>query len=101
MMIVMKWISGWDDYYHYLSYINDQKVCLASSTNQWEDQGGPLVTSYDGDGVTAGQNYELIGIGSYSWSCGSKHPATYSRTTSVLDWIGNVTKESFNTCSRT
>ena len=31
--------------------------------------GGPLVTSGDGDGVTPGQNYELIGVVSWGYGC--------------------------------
>lgn len=32
------------------------------------DSGGPLVSAGPGDGVTAGQNYELIGV--VSWDLG-------------------------------
>ena len=30
--------------------------------------GGPLITSNGGDGITAGQNYELIGVASMHYN---------------------------------
>jgi len=52
------------------------------------DSGGPLITSESGDGVTPGQNYQLIGVTSWGYGCAwSGYPGVYSRITSVLDWI--------------
>ena len=44
------------------------------------DSGGPLVTSSSGDGVTPGQNYELIGVVSFGQGCAlAKYPGVYVR----------------------
>lgn len=44
------------------------------------DSGGPLVTSQSGDGVTAGQNYDLIGVVSWGYGCAApNYPGVYSR----------------------
>lgn len=58
------------------------------------DSGGPLVTSGSGDGVTAGQNYEQIGV--VSWGLESW---VYARVTKQLRWIHRNIKES-ETCPR-
>lgn len=42
------------------------------------DSGGPLVSSGDGDGVTPGSNYELIGVVSWGDGCGD-YPGVYAR----------------------
>ena len=44
------------------------------------DSGGPLVCSKSGDGVTPGQNYDLIGVVSWGKSCAlPKYPGVYAR----------------------
>ncbi len=45
------------------------------------DSGGPLITSKSGDGVTPGQNYQLIGVTSWRRnSCAEPgFPGVYSR----------------------
>ena len=44
------------------------------------DSGGPLVSSGTGDGVTAGQNYDLVGVVSWGAGCADKdYPGVYAR----------------------
>ena len=63
--------------------------------------GGPLVTAGSGNGVTAGQNYELIGVVSWGSGCASaSYPGVYSRVTMQLDWITATTGAGWNTCPR-
>jgi len=62
------------------------------------DSGGPLITS-SGDGVTPGQNYELIGVVNFGGWCGAYNwrkyeiPGVYARITSELDWIKRTTSD--------
>jgi len=52
------------------------------------DSGGPLISSGDGDGVTEGQNYEIIGVNSFGLGCARPgFPGVYARVSTVLDWI--------------
>ena len=63
--------------------------------------GGPLVTSGTGDGVTAGQNYELIGVVSWGYGCTSAtDPGGYTRVSKQLNWISTKTGSTWNTCQR-
>merc|ERR1711872_406394 len=65
-----------------------------------DDSGGPLVSS-KGDGVTAGQNYEQVGVVSWGYGCAhAKYPGVYARTTTQLDWIRQETSSSWTTCPR-
>jgi len=65
------------------------------------DSGGPLVTCGDGDGVTPGENYDLIGVVSWGYGCASaRFPGVYARVTEVIDWIEDNTEGTFNTCPR-
>merc|ERR1712142_1437187 len=66
------------------------------------DSGGPLVSSGSGDGTTAGQNYEQIGVVSWGYGCAvARYPGVYARTSKVISWINSNTSGSFNTCPRT
>ena len=80
-----------------------------NQTSCYGDSGGPLVTTRrDGDdGVTPGQNYELIGVVSFggrpdpqtaSLSC--YNPNYFARVTFALDWIKEVMKDSDPFCPR-
>ena len=63
--------------------------------------GGPLVTAGSGDGVTAGGNYELIGVVSWGAGCAeAAYPGVYARVTKQLDWISDTTQQSWSTCPR-
>ena len=63
--------------------------------------GGPLVTAGSGSGVTAGQNYELIGVVSWGAGCAeASHPGVYSRVTKQLEWIADTTANGWSTCPR-
>ena len=63
--------------------------------------GGPLVTAGTGDGVTAGGNYELIGVVSWGRGCAeADHPGVYARVTSQLDWIKQTTASHWSSCPR-
>jgi len=65
------------------------------------DSGGPLVTAGSGDGVTAGGNYELIGVVSWGAGCAeAAYPGVYARVTKQLDWISDTTQQSWSTCPR-
>jgi len=66
------------------------------------DSGGPLVTKEWGhSGTVPGQNYELIGVNSFTanGTC-VDHPQGYARVTAQLKWIKEKTKGS-KTCPRT
>jgi len=66
------------------------------------DSGGPLVTASNGNGVTPGQNYELVGVVSWGVGCAlANYPGVYARVTEALTWIDSNTSGSFNTCPRT
>ena len=44
------------------------------------DSGGPLVSSGTGDGVSPGQNYDLVGVVSWGFGCADKdYPGVYAR----------------------
>lgn len=66
------------------------------------DSGGPLITASGGDGQTAGQNYELIGVVStiYDYDCGDPDfPGIYARVTEAFNFIDSVAGN-LNTCPR-
>jgi len=89
--------------------ITDQMLCANAESGEGGkdacqgDSGGPLVTKEEAsDGVTAGQNYELIGVVSWGIGCGEKeYPGVYARVSSVLDWININSDASINSCPRT
>ena len=63
--------------------------------------GGPLVTAGTGDGVSAGGNYELIGVVSWGIRCAeADYPGVYARVTKQLDWIYDTTQQGWSTCPR-
>ena len=82
-----------------------------NQTGCFGDSGGPLVTTRRAgdDGVTPGQNYELIGVVSFG---GLPDPPTlfqfltcynpnyFARVTSALDWIKEQMKDSDPFCPR-
>jgi len=63
------------------------------------DSGGPLITTNGGNGITPGENYELIGVTSWGWGCG-KYPGVYARVTEVMGWILKSVRNKLNTCPR-
>jgi len=97
---------------------NDQ--CLDKRLTKWNicttygvckgDSGGPLITSGSGDGVTPGQNYELIGVAMAVEMTEVGNPACYGeerspsdlyvRVTLHLDWIYDNAIDGFKTCPR-
>jgi len=87
------------------SWITSQMLCANVDGGGKDacqgDSGGPLVTAGSGNGVTAGQNYELIGVVSWGSGCASaSYPGVYSRVTMQLDWITATTGAGWNTCPR-
>ena len=70
------------------------------------DSGGPLMTKRAGDdGVTPGQNYELIGAASFGapigQACNASGYTVYGRVTSILDWIEKETAGTdYSNCGR-
>ena len=53
--------------------------------------GGPLVTKGWGDGVTPGQNFELIGVVSWGYRCAQiEYPGVFARVTEALHWITSI-----------
>ena len=76
-------------------------ICCFCFLNDVENTGGPLVTSETGNGMTAGQNYELIGVVSWGEGCAeAKHPGVYARVTKQLDWIKDTTATGWSTFPR-
>merc|ERR1712002_696027 len=87
--------------YEPLAVITDQMLCAMVDGGGKDacqgDSGGPLVTSGDGSGVTAGQNYELIGVVSWGDGCaGPSSPGVYSRVASQLAWITETTSSGWS-----
>merc|ERR1711973_633675 len=84
-----------NNYDWYSDEITNQMICAANSGKDScpGDSGGPMVITA-GDGVSPGQNYELIGV--VSFGLGKKcalplYPGVYARVTSVLnDWIKKI-----------
>jgi len=64
------------------------------------DSGGPLISSKGGNGFSPGGNYELVGVNSWGYGCGT-HPGVFARVTTVLDWIHESVGGNLNTCPRT
>jgi len=94
-----------NDYGYPSNSITDQMLCAnvegGGKDSCQGDSGGPLVTAGAGDGVTAGENYELIGVVSWGWGCAeADHPGVYARVTKQLEWIYNTTQQGWSTCPR-
>merc|ERR1712227_505986 len=66
------------------------------------DSGGPLITKEVGDsGTVPGQNYELIGVTSFTKTGTCKdHFQAFARVTAQWEWIREETKDSWRTCPR-
>merc|ERR1712154_469837 len=94
-----------NDYDYGSSQITDQMLCASVPSGGKDscqgDSGGPLVTSGMGDGVTAGQNYELIGVVSWGYGCAeATAPGVYARVTAQKPWIMDTAKPFGTTCPR-
>jgi len=84
----------------------DQVLCAEGDGGKgicFGDSGGPLVTKEAGNtGTVAGQNYELIGVTSFTSGGSCKDTLQgFARVTAQLDWIREKTKDSWRTCPRT
>jgi len=91
----------------YGSSISARMLCAITAGGQGGkdacqgDSGGPLVSSGTGDGVTAGQNYDLVGVVSWGAGCADKdYPGVYARVTDQVAWIQSKSKYSQGTCPR-
>jgi len=94
-----------NDYGYYSYEISDSMLCANVAGGGKDscdgDSGGPLVTA-SGDGVTPGQNYQLIGVVSWGERCGlADYPGVYARVTNQLSWIQNHMSRAGETCPTT
>ena len=87
--------------------VADNKICITDYGGGMAcggDSGGPLVTKpEDHDGVSPGQNYEQIGVTSYTndpLPCNNATIAVYARVTKVLDWINDSVGKGHADCHR-
>jgi len=92
-----------NDYDYSPSDITDSMLCAnipgGGADACQGDSGGPLVTSSGGDGVTPGQNYELIGVVSWGIGCARPtYPGVYARVTNQLSWIQSFLDTSGQSC---
>ena len=86
-----------------LKQMVEQMMCAAfpGKDSCQGDSGGPLVTAGSGDGVTSGQNYELIGVVSTGIGCANpNYPGVYGRVTKQLEWINQYITSPGITCRR-
>jgi len=94
-----------NNYNYPSSWITSQMLCANVNGGGKDacqgDSGGPLVSSGSGDGVTAGQNYELIGVVSWGSGCAdANYPGVYARVTKQLAWLAATTTSGWSTCPR-
>ena len=87
------------------AWITEQMLCANTPGGGKDacqgDSGGPLVSSGGGDGVSPGQNYELVGVVSWGIGCaGVNYPGVYARVTKQLQWVRAVTGDTWDTCNR-
>ena len=59
-----------------------------------------MVPANSGDGVTPGQNVELIGVTSFGYCGDTDFPGVYARVTEQLDWINRNAINGYETCPR-
>jgi len=91
-------VTGIPDHMMCVTY-QDGKICFG-------DSGGPLVTKPVGsDGVSPGENYEQVGVLSFTSSpCNTtgydNKYGGYARVTSVLDWIKDSVGQGHTNCPR-
>jgi len=84
------------------------KLCVQHPSGQKPcsgDSGGPLITKQpNSDGVTPGQNYELIGVvswGDLECTDNGEYREVYARVTTHLNWIEETIRNSWHTiCTR-
>jgi len=93
-----------NDYGYSSSWITDTMLCAVVPGGGKDacqgDSGGPLVAT-SGDGVTPGQNYDLIGVVSWGIGCASAdYPGVYARVTNQLSWIQNWMATDGEDCPR-
>jgi len=92
------------DYEYLGGWITDMMLCAVVPGGGKDacqgDSGGPLVYTA-GDGVTAGQNYDLVGVVSWGSGCADPdYPGVYARVTAQLDWIKEIMNRNGETCAR-
>nr|XP_039269171.1 clotting factor C-like [Styela clava] len=72
----------------------DRMICAASADSSQNvdscqgDSGGPLVKQFDHTEHT--KYWMQVGIVSWGWGCGSKHPGYYTGVKEVMSWVWNV-----------
>merc|ERR1719187_249730 len=96
-------VHQWEyDKVHHMCGFSDQRGQVKNGC--FGDSGGPFFTSNGGDGVTPGQNFELIGIPESVPIGPGKVPCTigtrFVRVTAIMEWINNSTGP-LSTCPRT
>jgi len=95
----------WQNYGYDSAYITDDMICANEVGGGKDacqgDSGGPMVTSNGDDGVSPGQNYELIGVVSWGYGCAeADYPGVYARVSYALDWIHDTMGSVGQTCPR-
>ena len=94
--------SDWDEMPDHYLCINHDKGSGCQG-----DSGSPLVTKpADANGVTSGENYELIGVASLvenktiNEMCNSPGWTIFGRVTKILSWIENSVGTGHADCPR-
>ena len=93
---------------HVVLWNHPDLICTVPASNNSAcrgDPGGPLMTTRrpEDDGVTPGQNYELIGLVSIGFKDCSIHKKSldyFARVTFAVDWIKEKLTESNEPCPR-